>query len=125
MNIDLTLAYKTILRNEPRPVHLVATLGAPKLKAHTVRVRQHLPLSLTGLGLWLANRFGWPARPVEPSFAICARTICLPSSCSTIPRRSLFRRRNRVDRHGMIAAIERIGDGGSTNLIGRMVAWAR
>jgi Ca-activated chloride channel family protein len=28
------------------------------------------------------------------------------------------------DRHGMIAAIERIEDGGSTNL-GRVVAWAR
>ena len=35
MNIDLTLDYKTILRNEPRPVHLVATLCAPKLEAHT------------------------------------------------------------------------------------------
>jgi hypothetical protein len=35
MEIDLTLDYQTILRNEPRPVHLVATLCAPKLEAHT------------------------------------------------------------------------------------------
>jgi hypothetical protein len=35
MNIDLSLDYQTILRNEPRPVHLVATLCAPKLEAHT------------------------------------------------------------------------------------------
>jgi hypothetical protein len=35
MKIDLTLDYHTILRNEPRPVHLVATLCAPKLEVHT------------------------------------------------------------------------------------------
>jgi hypothetical protein len=35
MNIDLTLDYKTILRNEPPPVRLVANLSAPKLEAHT------------------------------------------------------------------------------------------
>jgi hypothetical protein len=29
--IDLTLDYQTILLNEPRPVHLIATLSAPKL----------------------------------------------------------------------------------------------
>jgi hypothetical protein len=31
MKIDLTLDYQTILLNEPRPVHLIATLSAPKL----------------------------------------------------------------------------------------------
>jgi hypothetical protein len=31
MNIQLTLDYQTILRNEPRPVHLVAKLTAQKL----------------------------------------------------------------------------------------------
>ena len=35
MNIDLTLDYQTILRNEPRAVRLVTTLCAPVLKAHT------------------------------------------------------------------------------------------
>ena len=31
MKIDLALDYQPILRNEPRPVHLVATLCAPKV----------------------------------------------------------------------------------------------
>src|SRR5215469_16546714 len=35
MKIDLALDYQTILRNEPRPVHLVANLCAPKLEAHS------------------------------------------------------------------------------------------
>jgi hypothetical protein len=35
MKIDLTLDYQTILLNEPRPVHLIATLSAPKLVVHT------------------------------------------------------------------------------------------
>jgi uncharacterized protein with von Willebrand factor type A (vWA) domain len=34
MNIQLTLDYQMILRNEPRPVHLVAKLTAQKLEAH-------------------------------------------------------------------------------------------
>ena len=34
MNIHLTLDYQTILRNEPRPVNLVAKLTAPKLETH-------------------------------------------------------------------------------------------
>ena len=34
MNIQLTLDYQTILRNEPRPVHLVAKLTAQKLETH-------------------------------------------------------------------------------------------
>ena len=33
MKIDVTLDYQTILRNEARPVHLVAKLTAPKLDA--------------------------------------------------------------------------------------------
>jgi hypothetical protein len=33
MKIDVTLDYQTILRNEARPVHLVAKLTAPKLEA--------------------------------------------------------------------------------------------
>jgi hypothetical protein len=34
MNIQLTLDYKTILRNEPLPVHLVAKLTTQKLESY-------------------------------------------------------------------------------------------
>ena len=35
MEIDSALDHQTVLRNEPRPVHLMATLCAPKLEART------------------------------------------------------------------------------------------
>jgi hypothetical protein len=35
MKIDLALDYQSILRNEPRPVHLVAILCVPRLEART------------------------------------------------------------------------------------------
>jgi hypothetical protein len=34
MNIQLTLDYQTMLRNEPRTVHLVAKLTAQELETH-------------------------------------------------------------------------------------------
>jgi Ca-activated chloride channel homolog len=35
VKIDLTLDFQTIVLNEPRPVHLIATLSASKLVVHT------------------------------------------------------------------------------------------
>jgi hypothetical protein len=34
MKIDLALDYQTILRNEPRPVHLVTPLLRPEVEAY-------------------------------------------------------------------------------------------
>ena len=95
MNIDLTLDYQTILRNEPRPVHIVANLCALKLDAHSRPRSAAFAVVLDRSG----SMAGEPLRLAREACAavvrICARTICLASLSSMIPRRSLSRCRNR------------------------------
>jgi Ca-activated chloride channel homolog len=117
MNIDLTLDYKTILRNEPRPVHLVATLCAPKLEAHTRPRSAAFAIVLDRSG----SMAGEPLRLARKACAAVVRNL-RPDDLFTLvvfddSAQVVIPLQKPVDRHGMIAAIQRIGDGGSTNLM--------
>ena len=117
MNIDLTLDYKTILRNEPRPVHLVATLGAPKLEAHT-RPRS------AAFAAVLDRSGSMAGQPLGLACQACAAVVrnLRPDDLFTLvvfddAAQVVIPLQKPVDRHEMIAAIEKIGDRGSTNLM--------
>jgi Ca-activated chloride channel homolog len=120
MKIDLTLDYKTILCNEPRPVHLVATLCAPKLEAHTRPRSAAFAVVLDRSG----SMAGEPLRLAREACVAVVRNL-RPDDLFTLvvfddSAQVVIPLQKPVDRHGMIAAIERIRDGGSTNL---MAGW--
>jgi Ca-activated chloride channel family protein len=120
MKIDLTLDYQTILRNEPRPVHLVANLRAPKLDAHSRPRSAAFAVVLDRSG----SMAGEPLRLARESCAAAVRNLRADDLFTLVvfddSARVVIPLQKPVDRHGMIAAIERISDGGSTNL---MAGW--
>jgi len=120
MKIDLTLDYQTILRNESRPVHLVATLCAPKLEAHIRPRSAAFAVVLDRSG----SMAGEPLRLAREACVAVVRNL-RPDDLFTLvvfddSAQVVIPLQKPVDRHGMIAAIERIADGGSTNL---MAGW--
>jgi Ca-activated chloride channel homolog len=120
MKIYLTLDYQTIPRNEAHPVHLVATLCAPKLKAHTRPRSSAFALVLDRSG----SMAGEPLRLARNACAAVVRNL-RPDDLFTLvvfddSARVVIPLQKPVDRHGMTAAIEQIGDCGSTNL---MAGW--
>src|SRR6516164_5274421 len=120
MNIDLTLDYQTIFRNEPRPVHLVANLSAPKLEAHARRRSAAFAVVLDRSG----SMAGEPLRMAREACVAVVRNL-RPDDLFTLvvfddSAQVVIPLQKPVDRPGMIAAIERIADGGSTNL---MAGW--
>jgi hypothetical protein len=120
MDIDLTLDYQTILRNEPRPVHLVANLCAPKQEAHSRQRSAAFAVVLDRFG----SMAGEPLRLAHDACAAVVRNL-RPDDLFTLvvfdgSARVVIPLQKPVDRHGMTAAIEQIGDCGSTNL---MAGW--
>src|SRR6516165_1247842 len=120
MKIDLTLDYQTILRNEPRPVHLVATLCAPKLETHNRPRSAAFAVVLDRSG----SMAGEPLRLAREACAAVVRNL-RPDDLFTLvvfgdSAQVVIPLQKPVDRPGMIAAIKQIGDRGSTNL---MAAW--
>jgi len=120
MNIDLNLDYQTILRNEPRPVHLVANLCAPKLEAHARPRSASFAIVLDRSG----SMAGEPLRMAREACAAVVRNL-RPDDLFTLvvfddSAQVVIPLQKPVDRPEMIAAIERIADGGSTNL---MAGW--
>jgi Ca-activated chloride channel family protein len=120
MKIDLTLDYQTILRNEPRPVHLVATLCAPKMEAHNRPRSAAFAVVLDRSG----SMAGEPLRLAREACAAVVRNL-RPEDLFTLvvfddSAQVVIPLQKPEDRHGMVAAIERIADGGSTNL---MAGW--
>ena len=84
MNIQLTLDYQTILRNESRPVHLVAKLTAQKLETHARPRSAAFAVVLDRSSSMSGSRFSWPANPAPPLFAICVPTTISAWLSSTI-----------------------------------------
>src|SRR6476646_8601369 len=68
MNIQLTLDYQTILRNESRPVHLVVKLTAPKLGTHS-RPRS------TAFAVVLDRSSSMSGRPLQLARESCAAIV--------------------------------------------------
>src|SRR5215469_14283014 len=120
MKIDLSLDYKTILRNEPRPVHIVVNLCAPKLDIHSRPRSAAFAVVLDRSG----SMAGEPLRLARESCAAVVRNL-RPDDLFTLvvfddSAQVVISVQKPVDRTGMIAAIERIADGASTNL---MAGW--
>src|SRR5215475_2621357 len=120
MKIDLTLDYETILRNEPRPVHLVATLCAPKLETHSRPRSAAFAVVLDRSG----SMAGEPLRMAREACAAVIRNL-RPDDLFTLvvfddSAQVVIPLQKPADRQRMIAAVERISDGGSTNL---MAGW--
>jgi Ca-activated chloride channel family protein len=120
MKIDLILDYQTILRNEPRPVHLVANLRAPKLEEHT-RPRQ------AAFAIVLDRSGSMAGEPLQLAREACAAVVrnLRPADLFTLvvfddSAQVVIPLQKPADRQRMIGAIERISDGGSTNL---MAGW--
>jgi Ca-activated chloride channel homolog len=120
MKIGLTLDYQTILRNEPRPVHLVASFCAPKLEAHTRPRSAAFAVVLDRSG----SMAGEPLQLAREACAAVVRNLRPDDLFSLVvfddSAQDVIPLGKPVDHQGMIAAIERITDGGSTNL---MAGW--
>src|SRR5262249_25551993 len=120
MKIDLTLDYQTILRNEPRPVHLVASLRAPKLEEHTRPRQAAFAIALDRSG----SMAGEPLRLAREACAAVVRNLRADDLFTLVvfddSAQVVIPLHRPTDRHGLIAAIGQITDGGSTNL---MAGW--
>jgi Ca-activated chloride channel homolog len=120
MKIDLTLDYQTILLNEPRPVHLIATLSAPKLVVHIRPRSVAFAVVLDRSG----SMAGEPLRLARESCAAIVRNLRADDLFTLVvfddSAQVVIPLQKPVDRQGMVAAIEQIADGGSTNL---MAGW--
>jgi Ca-activated chloride channel homolog len=120
MNIDLTLDYQTILRNESRPVHLVANLRAPKLEAN-IRPR---PAAFAIVLDRSGSMAGEPLRLAREACAAVVRNLRADDLFTLVvfddSAQVVVPLQKPTERQRMIAAIERISDGGSTNL---MAGW--
>jgi len=120
MKIHLTLDYQTILRNEPRPVNLVAKLTAPKLetlgrpRSAAFAVVLDRSGSMSGKPLQLARKScAAVVRNLRPNdyFSL---VVFDDSAHVVIPLQKP------LDRQAMEAAIAGISETGSTNL---MAGW--
>src|SRR6516162_10876025 len=116
MKIDLALDFQTILRNEPRPVHLVATLCAPKLETHNRPRSAAFAVVLDRSG----SMAGEPLRLAREACAAVVRNLRPDDLFALVvfddSAQVVIPLQKPLDRHGMIAAIDQIGEGGSTNL---------
>ena len=117
MKIDVTLDYQTILRNEARPVHLVAKLTAPKLEAPN-RPR---PVAFAVI---LDRSGSMTGEPLELAKQACARIVrnLRPDDAFSVivfddSAQVVIPLQKPADRQGMADAIARISAGGSTNLV--------
>jgi Ca-activated chloride channel homolog len=120
MNIQLTLDYQTILRNEPRPVHLVAKLTAQKLETHA-RLRS------AAFAVVLDRSSSMSGKPLQLARESCAAVVrnLRPNDFFSLvvfddSAQVVIPLQKPTDRQGMIAAIAGISEGGSTNL---MAGW--
>src|SRR6202030_888566 len=117
MNIHLPLDYQTILRNKPRPVHLVAKLTAQKLETYA-RPRS------AAFAVVLDRSGSMSGQPLQLARESCAAVV------RNLRRNDVFRLvvfddsaqvvislQKPTDRQGMMTAIAGITDTGSTNLM--------
>jgi Ca-activated chloride channel family protein len=120
MKIDLTLDYQTILLNQSRPVHLVANLCAPKLGTH-IRPRS------AAFAVVLDRSGSMAGEPLQLAREACRAVVrnLRPDDLFTLvvfddSAQVVIPLQKPTDRPAMIAAIEQIAAGGSTNL---MAGW--
>jgi Ca-activated chloride channel family protein len=120
MNIQLTLDYQMILRNEPRPVHLVAKLTAPKLETHARPRSAAFAVVLDRSG----SMSGKPLQLARESCAAVVRNLRPNDFFSLVifddSAQVVIPLQKPTDRHAMIKAIAGISEAGSTNL---MAGW--
>jgi predicted DNA-binding transcriptional regulator YafY len=120
MNIHLTLDYQTILRNEPRPVHLVAKLTAQKLEPHARSRSAAFAVVIDRSG----SMSGKPLQLARESCAAVVRNLRPKDFFSLVvfddSAQVVIPLQKPTDRQGMMAAIAGISEGGSTNL---MAGW--
>jgi Ca-activated chloride channel family protein len=108
MNIQLALDYQTILRNESRPVHLVAKLTAHKLETHArprsaaFAVVLDRSASMSGQPLELAPN------PAPPLSAICVGNDFFSLVVFDDSAQVVIPLQKPTDRHGMMTLIRLI-----------------
>src|ERR1700736_1456386 len=119
MNIQLTLDYQTILRNEPRPVHLVTKLTAQKLETHARSRSAAFAVVLDRSG----SMSGEPLQLARESCAAVIRNLRLNDFFSLVvfddSAQVVIPLQKPTDRQKMVAAIAGISETGSTNLMAR------
>jgi Ca-activated chloride channel family protein len=120
MKIDVTLDYQTILRNEARPVHLVAKLTAPKLET----ANRPRPVAFAVV---LDRSGSMSGEPLELAKQACAGIIrnLRPDDLFSVvvfdgSAQVVIPLQKPVDRQEMADSIARISSGSSTNL---MAGW--
>jgi hypothetical protein len=120
MNIQLTLDYQTILRNESRPVHLVAKLTAQKMETNA-RSRS------AAFAVVLDRSSSMSGKPLQLARESCAAVVrnLRPNDFFSLvvfddSAQVVIPLRKPSDRRGMLAAIAGISEAGSTNL---MAGW--
>jgi Ca-activated chloride channel family protein len=120
MNIQLTLDYQMILRNEPRPVHLIAKLTAPKVEIHTRPRSAAFAVVLDRSG----SMSGKPLQLARESCAAVVRNLRPNDFFSLVvfddSAQVVIPLQKPTDRQAMVKAIEGISEAGSTNL---MAGW--
>src|SRR3984957_20219406 len=120
MNIHLTLDYQTILRNEPRPVHLVAKLTAQKLETHARPRSAAFAVVLDRSG----SMSGQPLQLAKESCAAIIHNLRPEDFFSLVifddSAQVVIPLQKPIDRQAMEAAIAGISEQGSTNL---MAGW--
>jgi Ca-activated chloride channel family protein len=120
MNIDVTLDYQTILRNEGRPVHLVAKLTASKLETPNRPWPVAIAIVLDRSG----SMTGKPLEFAKQASAGIVRNLRPDDSFSVIvfddAAQVVIPLQKPVDRQGIIESIAQISAGSSTNL---MAGW--
>src|ERR1700730_7765347 len=120
MNIQLTLDYQTILRNEPRPVHLVAKLTAPTLETHARSRSAAFVFACAGS----APMRGKPLQLARESCAAIVRNLRPNDFFSLVvfddSAQVVIPLQKPTDLQEMMTAIASISEAGSTNL---MAGW--
>jgi hypothetical protein len=120
MNIQLTLDYQTILRNESRPVHLVAKLTAPKLGTHSRSRSAAFAVVLDRSG----SMSGRPLQLARESCVAIVRNLRPNDYFSLVvfddSAQVVIPLQKPTNRQAMLAAIAEISETGSTNL---MAGW--
>jgi Ca-activated chloride channel homolog len=120
MNIQLTLDYQTILRNEPRPVNLVAKLTAPKLETHGRPRSAAFAIVLDRSG----SMSGPPLQLARESCAAVVRNLRPDDYFALVvfddSAQVIIPLQKPLNRQAMEAAIAGISENGSTNL---MAGW--
>jgi Ca-activated chloride channel family protein len=117
MNIQLILDYQTILRNEPRPVNLVAKLTAPKLETHGRPRSAAFAIVLDRSG----SMSGTPLQLARESCAAVVRNLRPDDYFSLVifddSAQVIIPLQKPLDRQAMESAIAGISQKGSTNLV--------